>query len=417
MTDSKVFCIVPWFEVHVNADGSYHTCGAQPNFWLSDEHRQEHNINSMSIETWVNSEYQKRTRLDKLSGTATNLCSLCYHEDEVGSSSKRVRENLKCNIDSRAFESTYANSPAKKIFDYSNAHQGVTDVRPTNYHISLGNECNLACRMCSPSYSSKIASELSKTGAYAGPIRMNWTDNQHAWDNLVEYMCDTENLEFVHIVGGEPMLSSKFEDLVDRLIAAKRTNIYFGFTTNGTIVKPRLLEKLNSFRQVDIGVSVECMGILNNYIRRGSEYTSVLSNLETYLTYKNDPHVYITLRIAPSALSVHTLIDLYKWSADRELDVMSNMLTRPNYLQIRHLPEHIKQALLLRYEAWEFTPPLPGDSDPRDPNRFKEHIDNEIQAVITSLRAPADPTLTEQLYSALSAWGWLDNHDLKNYFL
>ena len=31
MTNSKIFCIVPWVEVHINADGTYHTCGAQPN--------------------------------------------------------------------------------------------------------------------------------------------------------------------------------------------------------------------------------------------------------------------------------------------------------------------------------------------------------------------------------------------------
>lgn len=417
MIDSKVFCIVPWFEVHVNADGSYHTCGAQPNFWLSDEHRKEHNIHHMSIDTWINSKYQNQVRLDKLSGVPTELCNLCYREDTVGSSSKRVRENLKYGIESNDFDSTYHTSTAVNFFNYSKKNLGSTNIRPTSYHISLGNECNLACRMCSPSYSSRIAKSMSKLGTYNGPVRLNWTDDKEAWDNLVNYICDTEKLEFVHIVGGEPLLSSKFKNLIDRLIDAGQTNIYFGYTTNATIFDTELLEKLKQFRQVDIGVSIECMGVLNNYVRQGSDYKSVLSNIEKYLTYKNDPHVYVTMRTAPSALSVHTLLELYSWCVDRELDVMSNILSRPNHLQMRQLPDQIKQKLISKYRGWGFTSPMPGISDPRDPNRFKEHIDSEVKAIIASLSLPSEEPMTKQLYTELTSWGWLDNPEIKNFFI
>jgi MoaA/NifB/PqqE/SkfB family radical SAM enzyme len=419
--------MVPWFEVHINPDGSYHSCGAQPHPNRSVEggmtrqnieFTDKHNVFNMTIPEWINSEYQRRARLGKLSGTPEPRCNMCYAEEATGSHSKRQKENHKVSIFKENFETTYENSPARPYFEYSQQNQGLTDqLRPESYHMSLGNECNYACRMCNPWYSSRIAAEDAVKGTWTGPVRQNWTEDETAWNSVTDYICSTEKLKFVHIIGGEPLLLSRFEELVDKLLAAGKTDIYLGFTTNGSVFNRSLIEKLNAFRHVDIGISVECMGILNDHIRRGTDTEQVLKNIELYLKYKREAHVYITLRVVPSALSVHNLDQLLKWAADRRLDVMSNILVRPDHLQIKHLPDAVKQQLLEKYSHWEYSKPLPGIGNPRDPNRFKEHIDSEIRAIINNLKLPGDPELTKKMYATLEGWQWFDNPEIKKYFV
>lgn len=413
MDKSKIFCVVPWLEVHINADGTYHSCGAQPHPGTN-----KYNVFDMSIPDWVNSEYQKTVRLNKLQGIADPKCNMCYREEATGSSSKRLKENHKCNIvDGTKFEISFKRSPEYNQFEYSQNNQGLTEqLRPESYHIAIGNECNYACRMCNPWASSKLAAEGIKEGTYSGPVLQNWTRDQKAWDSVTNYICSTDNLKFVHIIGGEPLLSSRFEELIDKLIAANKTNIYLGFTTNGSIFNQSLLEKLNVFRHVDIGISVEATGTLNEYIRRGTNTQEVLNNIDLYLKYRTEAHVYVTLRVVPSAMNVHTLDELYKWAAARRLDVLSNILVSPAHLQIRHLPNAVKEKLLVQYSTWEYSEPLPGIGNPRDPNRFREHIDSEIRAIINNLKTAGDPELTKQMYQSFEQWDWFKNPEIKQYF-
>jgi MoaA/NifB/PqqE/SkfB family radical SAM enzyme len=401
----KVFCNVPWKEVHINADGTYHTCGAQPNRVYGTPAAAQYNVHIMTIPEWVASEHQHAARVNKLSGINEPLCAMCYHEDAMGSSSKRVKENHKDGIDPVNFYKTFDQRKYENIAP-----------RINSFHISLGNECNLACRMCTPMASSKIAVQEIKAGTFRGAARMNWTEDQQAWDHVTDYICGSKDLEFVHLIGGEPLLNPRFEQLIDRLLLAGKNNIYLGFTTNGTVFNQSLMQKLNAFRHVDVGVSIECTGELNDLIRQGSSTQTVLDNIDLYLKHRKQGHVYVTVRAVPSALSVHTLDDLYRWCVSREVDVMTNMLVRPAYQQIQHLPQDIKKRLLEQYSKWEHSEPAPADSNPRDPTWFKQHIDNEIKAIIKALELPGDPVLTQELYEKLTLWQWLKQPQITNYF-
>jgi MoaA/NifB/PqqE/SkfB family radical SAM enzyme len=420
MHNKNIFCNVPWFEVHINADGTYQTCGAQPNpvrvpyplGWTK-----KHNVHNMRLEDWINSKYQCNVRLDKLNGVSEPRCKICYVEEMVGTASKRVKENLKSNIDDDDFYVTYQSSPHFSYFDLSKNNQGKTNfLKPISYHLSLGNECNYACKMCGPWASTQLAVEGLRNKTYSGPARLNWTDDDKAWEHVCDYICNTEELKFVHLIGGEPYMTPRFEEFIDRLLAAGRTDIYLGFTTNGSKVDTNLIEKINAFRHVDIGISIECMGTLNDHIRKGTQTNEVLNNIDLYLKYRKESHVYITVRPVPSALSVHTLDELYLWCIDRKVDVMTNILVRPDHLQIQQLPESVKDRLLVKYRQWEFSEPMPGKSDPRDPTRYREHLDYEIKAIIELLHQAADPEQTKKLYDTIQSWGWFDNPNIAKYF-
>jgi len=304
------------------------------------------------------------------------------------------------------------------LLDRSATFKYFQNLKPSinSYHISLGNECNLACRICGPTASSKIAVAEIKAGTYSGPARMNWTEDESAWNHVVSTICNTPDLKFVHLIGGETLLNPKLENLIDQLLEANKTDIYLGFTTNGTVFNQQLMEKLNAFRHVDVGISIECTGQLNDMIRQGSHTEEVLDNIDLYLKHRKEGHVYITVRPVPSALSIHKLDDLYKWCVSRKLDVMTNILTRPDYLQIAQLPPDVKERLIKQYSKWDYSELAPANSNPRDPTWFKQHIDNEIKSIITALSQPNDPTLTQKLYQKLSLWGWLDQPNIAKYF-
>lgn len=418
MPKSDTFCTVPWFEVHVNADGTYHTCGAQPNHMTGSDMAKIYCVQNMTVAEWMDSDWQRHSRLNKLAGRPNPLCAMCYHEESVGSSSKRQRENLKSGIESADFDRTWQISPDRSWFDWSEQNAGRSQYpRPTSYHISLGNECNLACRMCGPAYSSRIAAEMKQAGQWSGPARLNWTDDDHVWNSVIDYMCATEDLRWVHVIGGEPMMNPRFRELARRLVQGGRTDIYFGFTTNGMIMDDEIMQDLGQFRHVDIGISVECMGPLNDAVRRGSNYQQVLDNVERYAAYQRPGQVYVTVRTVPSALSVSTLDQLLGWCLERGIDVMSNMLTQPEHLAIRHLPDRIKRRLLDQYGRWTFGPASTDEGNPRDPTRYRQHIDREIRAIQQALALPGDAVMTDRLYRDLEQWGWLRSSPLRDYFL
>jgi hypothetical protein len=95
---------------------------------------------------------------------------------------------------------------------------------------------------------------------------------------------------------------------------------------------------------------------------------------------------------------------------------MTNMLVRPVYQQIKHLPGDIKERLLEQYSKWEYSVAAPVGSNPRDPTWFKQHLDDEIKAVINELKLPNNPKLTQELYDKLALWHWLDKPQIANYF-
>lgn len=391
---NKNYCTIPWTEVHIDNDGAYRSCGSQ---YSQKTVGSAYNVFNMSIEEWMSSEYQLTARQNKLDGIAEPLCRSCYQEDEIGADSKRSRELLKYPI----IPEEYLIPTLAQL--------------PRSYHLLLGNECNLACKMCHPKASSRLAFEWAQRGEWPHAIRQNWTGDEEAWRMVIDTMLRAEKLEYVHLIGGEPLVNPRVGQLIDTLYKAGRTDIYIGFTTNATIFDKKILDQLQAFRHVDIGVSVDATGDLNDFIRTGSNTEQILNNIEKYLSYRDPGHVYVVLRTVPSALSVHGLDKLYQWAIEKELDVMSTFLDSPSYLTINQLPANIKDRLLEQYSHWQYSDRIVVGNN-RDPNYYKEHIDNEVRGICKMLERPNDPVLTEELYKRLKDWGAFDLPEIQKYF-
>lgn len=409
MANQRIFCNTPWYEAHIYWDGGLGICCQESRRLTTDP---EYNIKNITLKEWFNSEPVRQFRKDILSDNPTDLCKLCYHEEAHADSSRRIKANQKSVIFTKnAFDESFKQSPGYQHFEYSQEHDGHTNTLPIDLHIDLGNHCNLACKMCHPRASSKIASQyiqwgLSKDKTYLGS---DWTKDQVTWNRFCEELLSIPKLKNIHPMGGETLLSPRFEQLVDFLIEHKRFDICFSFVTNGTVYNPTLIEKLKKFQRVGIEISIETITEHNDYIRQGCSVGEVLENITKYKKLCDGSKITLTLRPAVSALSVGYYHTLLKWSLEQQLVIKSLLVIEPNYLDIRVLPKKVRSLYRPNYEQLLKNLndiDLNLNRNESDPNNYKQSIKQQCLMVLNLLDQEDIPSqnLMPELVGWCSRW-------------
>jgi len=349
----------------------------------------------MSIAEWFNSDPVKNFRQRILGNNPLSECRRCYHEESQSGTSRRNRSNQKSVIFTQAFEHSFEQSPGRRHFNLS----GVTNTRPIDLHIDLGNYCNLACKMCDAKASSTIAVQEVKWGLESSRpyIGADWTKDTEVWEKFKQQLVDIPELNNIHLMGGETLLTDKFEDLVDHMIAHGRTDVCFSFVTNGTVYKQSLMQKLLKFRRVGIEVSIECLTERNEYQRQGTSQALVLANLEKYKTLDNGNNITVTLRPAVSLLTIGDYAGLLDYALDQRFIVNSLLVTRPRFLDASILPDTIKQQYIARFEHLKNLTKLGSDYNESDVNQLTQIIVQQANMCINLLSTPAPVDSEQQL--------------------
>ncbi len=108
-------------------------------------------VPEQSIQDIWRSEYMGKVRRDMLDGVPLAECAACYRTEKGGGTSYRMASNRRW-------------LPEVSVVDGGRPNTGALTAHPTAAPISLqlmpGNVCNLSCRMCSPNFSSRIATDL-----------------------------------------------------------------------------------------------------------------------------------------------------------------------------------------------------------------------------------------------------------------
>ena len=345
MPNQKIFCSTPWYELHIYWDGSLGICCQESHKLYNDR---SYNIATTTIAEWFNSDPVKHFRQGVLGDRPVSACSRCYQEESVGGNSRRFKSNQKSVIFRQAFADSFEQSPGRRHFDLS----GITSTHPIDIHVDLGNYCNLACKMCNPQASSTIASQQVKWGIESSRqyLGTDWTQNNDVWNRFLQQLLDTPGLNNIHFMGGETLLTKRFEHLVDHMIAHDRLDLCFSFVTNGTVFRPELLEKLKLFRRVGIEVSIETVDRRNSYQRQGTDTDQVMTNLDRYLDQCNGSNITLTVRPAVSALTIGSFPGLLQYCLDKNLIIKSLLVTKPDFLSAVILPKLVKDQYLESYQ-------------------------------------------------------------------
>jgi len=413
MPNQKIFCNVPWTNTHIYWDGNFGMCCSEKD--APHREPEKYNIANMNIIQWFKSAPMDNVRKQIRGDRALSECQRCYEEEQHGYESKRIKENFKSVIfTEQAFDRSYAQSPMRSKFE-----KDTVDGAPVDWHVDLGNECNLACKMCLPWYSSKIAQHFVKwqlprepdqdwaqnPAAWSEKQNNNWTLNPVAWQNFLDSIDAVPNLNRLHFMGGEPLLGKRFLELLDYLIKKQRTDISISFVTNGTIYAQPIIDRLKQFRSCDIEVSIESIDKNNDYIRQGSNTEQILENIKQ-LALQQTETFHIVLRTVPQLLSVNNYNEFILWAWQQQLPVQGVPILNPDYLQISVLPLSLRQSLIPRYQDVKNSitePDMQSLSTGRNPATIAQALRRECDAMINMLNAP-EPDDVDELRIKLSTW-------------
>lgn len=342
MKDS--FCSSPWFHFRINPAGQYLPCR-----WGYNDTPTEHTVENTTLSEYMNSSVMRKLRTDLLNGNKLSMCQSCHAEDAVGKVSGRQRQLLKSAITLEKFDNTLCASPHFDRFKYSLDNSGLTESMPVDLQIDLGNTCNSACLMCTPTYSSKLFAEHVKLHKidfklFKTPLRQsNWADNPVLLNKFVDELAEIPNIRYIHFLGGETLYLKSFYKVCDMLIEkGLAKDIVMGTTTNCTVYTPELERIIKEFKEVHLGLSVEAFHPVNDYIRHPSNIKTITENIHKFLALRESTGLYASLRITPSALSILHLYTVFEFMLKYDIVAEScNILDDPACLSIGVLPKDI----------------------------------------------------------------------------
>jgi sulfatase maturation enzyme AslB (radical SAM superfamily) len=407
MANPNVFCNTPWYEAHIYWDGSLGICCQESRKIHSDD--EKYNIRNMTLSEWFNSEPVRQLRKDILGNDGVDVCSRCYNETEYLGTSRRHRSNQKSVIFTKqAFDESFTQSPGYDHFKFSEGMDGLTNTLPIDLHIDLGNHCNLACKMCWPGASTRIAGQYVKWGMPAEKyLGVDWTRDSVVWNKFLNDLLAISKLKNIHFMGGETLLSPRFEELVDWMIANGRFDVNFSFVTNGTVYKPELIEKLKQFPRVGIEISIETTTKHNDYIRQGSKVEEVIENIRKYKQLCSGSDVSVTLRPAISVLSIGYYHTLLRFALEEQLLIKSLTVTDPFYLNPNLLPQTIRNQYLIPYiEILEELKDvnINVDYNESDRNNYYQSVKQQAQQIKLMLYNEPVKAGSDELFLWCSRW-------------
>jgi len=403
MSLTKYFCSSPWLHMRINSAGEYEVCR-----WANTKYI-NHEFN-LAIKSPIEF-FQKDMaafRSDLLAGNKNSICNECHQMDQHRKPSGRLRQLLKVGVDQDNFDKTVKSSTYLDKFHFSFETQGLTDLHPIDWQIDLGNYCNSACVFCNPISSSKLATEFKKLKIIDSVPKKSWTQDPALVDKFIQSVCTLNNIQYIHFIGGETLIAPAFKHIIKTLIAnGVSKSISLGFTTNLTVWDDELIELFKQFSQIHVGLSIESMDPINDYVRYPSQIDQVKTILSRWLTVSKENNWLVQLRITPTCLTINSLITIYSYAYEHDLSVEScNFLSRPEFMRPSVLPQTIRDSIIKSLESW-----IQMHSDRikdnqiiniRDPNVAKQHIIQDAESYVNYLKNEPDeshraPALVEYL--------------------
>ncbi|MBL8150870.1 MAG: twitch domain-containing radical SAM protein [Blastocatellia bacterium] len=354
---SNSFCILPWMHIFADEKGVMYPCcrsvGSQlPNREATGQGRIYKIQDLDGIEEGWNSAYMRKLRQEMLVGERPLPCARCYMYEDLGMKSHRQSQNEQYVEQIDALVSR-------------TSQDGRVPLELQSVDIRLGNLCNLRCRMCSPQSSKALIQEwadlhgVKATHPYFEELRqLDWFAQPAFWEIFEKYSTKIERL---HFAGGEPLLIAPMFDFLERLIKLDRArNIMISYNTNLTVLPQRVFELWPHFRTVRITVSLDGFGDINSFIRYPSHWPTIDQNLKSLDREVDNLN-------CTGGLAFNTTVQIYNiFHLDKFIDYTADsfinfeapnlsILSFPEHLSIRILPQEIKDQLSIKLKTFSQT--------------------------------------------------------------
>ena len=342
------FCPSPWLHMRINNSGHYEYCR-----WATKQNRTS--LPSIQNETPLHffKHGMAPIRRVMLTGEQPAGCAECYEQEQHGKVSGRQRQLLKVGVRLDDFTNTMLSSPWLKEFKYSHEELGITEQTPQDWQIDLGNFCNSSCIFCNPISSSKLATEFYRIGLVNEIPQASWCEDPVKLSSFVDALKQSK-IKYLHFIGGETLITPAFKQILEILVAENlHKTITIGFTTNLTVWRQDVVDLLAEFEQINLGMSVECIHPLNDYVRYGSKIDQVVNILEQWIAVAKQKNWLMQLRITPTIFTIWHLPTIYEYAYRHKISVEScNFLNDPDFMRISVLSTSLRQQAADRITAW-----------------------------------------------------------------
>jgi MoaA/NifB/PqqE/SkfB family radical SAM enzyme len=307
---NRAFCPVPWTSIMYNFDGSVKNCirSAAP----------IGNIRDSDIEQILGNDYL--IKADMQAGQKFARCDPCY-------SLEQEKNNFNI-ISDRVFYLKELRDVDHTLYDTINFALHTVDIRWSNL-------CNFACVYCNPDFSSKWASEH-------GVVMLTPVDQQV--EKFKQYIFKhAPQLKHVYLAGGEPLLMKENLEFLE-LLKQVNPNVNLRINTNLSKVDTKIFELICEFKNVHWIVSVESMESEYEYIRHGGSWTDFLVNLKSI---QQLPHkiTFNMLHFLLNYMSIFECVEFLQSMGFHNNSFVIGALLKPDYLNIRHLPEDVLNSV------------------------------------------------------------------------
>ena len=360
------FCVLPWLHRFVNLGGEVQLCCVAEEFdhsYIREDSNRPINISDGLSDAQIgDTRHMRDIRLSMFKGDWPAACERCRVTEETGGCSRRQAEN-------RHFE-----KHIPWILENTDK-QGFAPVRIVSRDYRLGNLCNLRCRMCHPRASKLLMDEWNEVARPRLRINaedaaefenMTWFHNQQLWD---DFRAHCQDLEHLHFAGGEPLIipevQKALEICVDEGVAG---NIELTFNTNVTKIPARHRELWPQFKSVNLLCSIDAYGPLNDYIRYPAKWARLARNLDIIDQQHEELNLAsATLSVTVQIYNIFHLHELIEYCHGRFgfIRTIPNLvhLSIPDYFNVQHLPNELKQLAAGRLEALRARMVLAGETE------------------------------------------------------
>ena len=352
MTIPSNFCRLPWTGFSIEANGETRPCCIFKNT-IPGENGKPMFVQTSTVEEIFNSKFMQNLRDDFRANKQPPGCEICWTDEKNKVTSKRERQS----------DPNTLKKSGKELWEEY-------PVFPIEYQMILSNVCNLKCRSCGPSHSSKWQAELMDRYGKSGfdmPHKQAGDAEGKLWTARQDWYKTINRLE---IVGGEPFYTKQWTQVFNELIdAGFARNILLAMSTNCTIFNEELLNKcVQNFRMLGLGLSVDGIGPVYEYMRHPGNWDDVYKNMCRFHSLLNkfpQRHVEINVNYTISWLNAFDLTTMHSLVRTNfpKFKIWHNIVHGPEHLALWAIPTKLKDAIVIEWEKsnWKDVELTPDD--------------------------------------------------------
>ena len=308
---NKFFCSAPWNLLYVDVNGSIKSC-TNGRIFGHGENDLENTLNNQNYQS-----LREEILKDKLTANCKNCIGL---------------ENNSSAGEFNGLRNHYKNLTVGGETDYTNKSK--FQLMALDLHWS--SICNLKCVTCWAVQSSSIAREQNKPVNHTPPDVAN---------RIIDYVvANQDSLREIYLSGGEPTLIKYNLKLLRQI--EKKSQISIRVNTNMQWKQDNpIIKEILKFPNVLFTCSIDGMGREFDYIRRGGNWETTLSNIKFLQSQPNVDLRANTVFFVLTAQRIPQIVD-YFMEEIGSIDHTINQCAMGQYhLRCRNLPMQIKNVV------------------------------------------------------------------------